>query len=190
LIRYIDDFVVCFQHKSDAKRFEQVLAKRLDRFSLALEPSKTQLLEFGRFAQSKMSKPKTVNFLGFTHYLTRNRKGNFKLGHRTEKSRLRRAITHIQALQRQIRHDSLSWQRHKINQVLRGHFGYYGFAGNINSLKKVYRATERYWQRMLSSRSRKSYVPWDDFHRVRSLFPLQRPKLSIDYHRLIDYVVL
>lgn len=110
LIRYIDDFVVCFQHKSDAKRFEQVLAKRLDRFSLALEPSKTQLLEFGRFAQSKIRKPKTVNFLGFTHYLTRNRKGNFKLGHRTEKSRLRRAITHIQALQRQIRHESLSWQ--------------------------------------------------------------------------------
>lgn len=51
LIRYIDDFVVCFQYRADALRFQNALCKRLDKFALALEPSKTRLVEFGRFAQ-------------------------------------------------------------------------------------------------------------------------------------------
>ena len=42
-MRYIDDFVVCFQYRSDAERVEQaLLRKRLAKFALALEPTKTQ----------------------------------------------------------------------------------------------------------------------------------------------------
>ena len=51
LIRYIDDFIVCFERKGDAERFINVLKKRLAKFSLTLEPSKTRLIEFGRFAE-------------------------------------------------------------------------------------------------------------------------------------------
>ncbi|WP_251028235.1 reverse transcriptase domain-containing protein [Bacillus sp. ISL-40] len=43
LIRYIDDFVVCFQYRSDAIRFGKVLVKRLRKYSLELEPNKTRL---------------------------------------------------------------------------------------------------------------------------------------------------
>ncbi|WP_459927965.1 reverse transcriptase domain-containing protein, partial [Desulfosporosinus burensis] len=50
LIRYIDDFIVCFQYRSDANRFHETLKKRLEKFALTLEPSKTRLVEFGRFA--------------------------------------------------------------------------------------------------------------------------------------------
>ncbi|MGH8645039.1 MAG: hypothetical protein ACREX4_11495, partial [Gammaproteobacteria bacterium] len=38
-------------------------------------------------------RPETIYFLGFTHYCARNRKGNFKVERRTEKSRLRRSLT-------------------------------------------------------------------------------------------------
>ena len=60
---------------------------------MSLEPSKTKLVEFGRFAQRHAGKrgrkrPETIYFLGFTLYCTRNLKGNFKVGMRTEKSRL------------------------------------------------------------------------------------------------------
>jgi hypothetical protein len=34
LVRYIDDFVMCFQYRADALRVEQVLSKRLGKFSL------------------------------------------------------------------------------------------------------------------------------------------------------------
>ena len=55
LVRYIDDFVVCFQYREDATRFQHALRGRLSKFALALEPSKTKLVEFGRFAQELMS---------------------------------------------------------------------------------------------------------------------------------------
>jgi len=48
LVRYIDDFVLCFQYGAGALRVQEVLRKRLGKFSLTLEPSKTKLVEFGR----------------------------------------------------------------------------------------------------------------------------------------------
>lgn len=50
LIRYIDDFIVCFQYRRDAIRFQEALERRLCKFKLQLEPSKSRLIEFGRFA--------------------------------------------------------------------------------------------------------------------------------------------
>ncbi len=109
LVRYIDDFVLCFQYRSDALRVQDALARRLGKFGLTLEPSKTKLVEFGRFAQRHASKrgrkrPVTIYFLGFTLSCTRNRKGGFKLGLRTEKSRLRRSLAHLRDLMRRCRH--------------------------------------------------------------------------------------
>ncbi len=158
LVRYIDDFVICFQYRSDALRVQDALRLRLGKFGLTLEPTKTKLVEFGRFAQRHASKrgrnrPETIYFLGLTLYCTRNRKGNFKVGMRTEKSRLRRSLMSLQELMRRIRHDTISDQVDEINAVLRGHYAYYGIAGNIRALLKVYRAVERYWQKMLCSRS-------------------------------------
>jgi retron-type reverse transcriptase len=84
LIRYIDDFVVCFQYQADAQRFEQVLVKRLAKFTLALEPTKTRLVAFGRFAERDAKRQgkrrETFTFLSLTLYCTRNRRGHFKVG--------------------------------------------------------------------------------------------------------------
>lgn len=75
LVRYIDDFVICFQNQSDALRVEDALRHRLGKFGLTLEPTKTKLVEFGRFAQRDASKrgrnrPETIYFLGMTLYST------------------------------------------------------------------------------------------------------------------------
>src|SRR5246127_5539660 len=56
LVRYIDDFVICFQYRSDAIRVQDALRLRLGKFGLTLEPTKTKLVEFGRFAQRHASK--------------------------------------------------------------------------------------------------------------------------------------
>jgi RNA-directed DNA polymerase len=54
---------------------------------------------------------------------------------------------------RRVRHDRIGDQVREINAALRGHYAYYGVAGNIRALFRVYRVTERYWHRMLCSRS-------------------------------------
>jgi len=189
LVRYIDDFVLCFQYREDAVRIQDVLRKRLGKFGLTLEPKKTKLVEFGRFAQKYASKrgrkrPETIYFLGFTLYCTRNRKGNFRVGLLTEKSRLRRAIMRFQDQMRRVRHSPLREQADRLNQMLRGHYAYYGMAGNLRALRKVHRAVEYYWRKMLSSRSWKGKVWWTKFQQIKARFPLLQPKLHLPYGAL------
>ena len=189
MVRYLDDFVLCFQYRADALRVQKALCQRLGKFGLTLESAKTKLVEFGRFAQRHASKrgrkrPETIYFLGFTLYCTRNRKGNFRVGLRTEKSRLRRALMRLQDQMRRMRHLSIREQTECLNQMLRGHYAYYGIAGNIRALQRVHRAVERYWRRMLSSRSWHGQVWWKQFQQIKERFPLVRPKLYLPYSEL------
>ena len=195
LVRYIDDFVVCFEHREDAVRFHAALSQRLRKFRLELEPNKTRLIAFGRFAarnagQQGRKKPDTLYFLGFTHYCTRNRNGGFKVGRKTEKTRLRRSLSHLQDTMRHMRHDPIEVQVQVLNQLLQGHYAYYGMAGNMRALIQVYQATETYWHRMLSSRSQKSYVTWAEFQALKQRFPLKSPQLFISYQDLQHYAIL
>src|SRR6266481_9019951 len=77
------------------------------------------------------SAPRRSTFWGFTLYCTRNLKGNFRMGMRTEKSRLRRSLMSLQDLLRRIRHLSVREQVNTLNAALRGHYAYYGIAGNF-----------------------------------------------------------
>jgi RNA-directed DNA polymerase len=195
LVRYLDDFVVCFQYRSDALRFQSVLERRLAKFKLTLQPSKTRLVEFGRFAERYApkrgrSRPETFSFLGFTHYCTRNQQGNYQVGRRTEKSRLRRSLHHLSDLMRRMRHLPIREQVINLNRVLRGHYAYYGLAGNFSCLCKVYQATEHYWHKMLCSRSRKGKISWAVFARIKQRLPLQRPKLFLSYRAFQQCAVL
>ena len=195
LVRYIDDFVLCFQYREDAVRVQEVLRKRLKKFKLTLEPTKTKLVEFGRFAQRYAKRrgrkrPETLYFLGFTLYCTTNRRGNFKVGMRTEKARLCRSMASLREFMRRMRHLPLREQMFNLNRVLRGLYGYYGIAGNFHALQKVYRFVEHYWRRMLCSRSRSGKIPWQIFHQIKKRYPLQRPKLVLPYERLQQLAVL
>jgi RNA-directed DNA polymerase len=189
MVRYIDDFVLCFQYRSDALRVQEALSNRLGKFGLALASAKTKLVEFGRFAQTHAGKrgrkrPETIYFLGFTLYCTCNRKGNFKVGFRTEKSRLHRSLSNLCDLMRRMRHLPVREQAINLNRVLRGHYAYYGIAGNFLALQRVHRAVERYWYKALCGRSRKGSFPWAVFHRIKERFPLLRPRLALPYEKL------
>lgn len=194
LIRYIDDFIICFQYRSDALNLQQVLRKRLNKFSLELEPSKTQLIEFGRFAieraKEKRKKVQTLYFLGFTHYCAFNRKGKFMIGRKTEKSRFGRSCKKLMEHMRGNRHYTLKKQAADINQVLRGHYAYYGIAGNMKSLNRFYRIIDRYWRRVLISRSQKSYITWERYNSLKRIFPLQQPRIYLPYAKMEAKAVL
>ncbi len=190
MVRYIDDFVVCFQFQEDALRFQDVLKKRLGKFFLSLEPSKTKLIEFGRFAAKKGKKPETLYFLGFTHYCATSRKGDFLVGRKTERTRLRRGLSNLKEAMRKKRHRKVEDQARRINQILRGHFAYYGMGGNFAALIKVHRFTIRYWHKMLSSRSQKGYLKWGNYVKLLSEYPLQKPKIFVPYTRMNELAVL
>jgi RNA-directed DNA polymerase len=72
VVRFADDALVGFEHKTEAEQFWKELKERMEKFGLELHPEKTRLLEFGRHAADNRKrrgegKPETFNFLGFTH---------------------------------------------------------------------------------------------------------------------------
>src|SRR4030067_1353884 len=119
-----------FQFRADAGRFREVLEERLQKFSLRLEPTKTKLVEFGRFAarqaKERGKRMETISFLGFTHFCTINQKGNFMVGRKTEKSTQRRCIDKLSKLMQIDRHKPLGEQAQGIKQSLQGYYAYYG----------------------------------------------------------------
>lgn len=53
IIIYADDFICCFQYKSDIENFFRMIKERFSKYGLELEENKTRLIEFGRFAEDK-----------------------------------------------------------------------------------------------------------------------------------------
>jgi len=96
----------------------------------------------------------------------------------------------LQDQMRRMRHLSIREQAAILNSMLRGHYAYYGIAGNIRALQRVHRAVERYWRIMLSSRSWKGEVLWKQFQQIKERFPLVRPKLYLPYSELQALAVL
>jgi RNA-directed DNA polymerase len=106
LIRYCDDCSIGFEREEEARRVLAVLEKRLGRFGLTLHPDKTRLLPFGRppQAQQRGKSPATFDFLGFTFYWGRSRKGYWRMGCKTRRASLRRAKQAIYDWCRRHRH--------------------------------------------------------------------------------------
>jgi RNA-directed DNA polymerase len=63
-------------------------------------------------------------------------------------------------------------------------------AGNVRLMLKLHRAVERYWHKMLSTRSWAGSCTWAVFNQLKERFPLQRPKIYLSYGRLQTYAVL
>ena len=78
LVRFADDFLIGFELEDDAQRVMAVLGKRLAKYGLELHPDKTRLVEFRHPSEDPPSgqKPGTIDFLGFTHYWRKSRRGD------------------------------------------------------------------------------------------------------------------
>ena len=92
MVRYADDFVCCFQYKSEAQDFFRSLKMRLKKFNLEIAEDKTKIIPFGRFAEKNAKqmgegKPVTFDFLGFTHYCGKSKQGNFRVKRKTSRKK-------------------------------------------------------------------------------------------------------
>jgi group II intron reverse transcriptase/maturase len=125
LIRFADDFVIGCEFEDDARRVSEVLAKRLAKYGLSLHPDKTRLVQFRRPPRGKSEAEGngTFDFLGFTHYWGRSRRGFWVIKRRTGRKRLQRSMLAISQWCRRNRHESMILQCKKLGQKLRGHRG-------------------------------------------------------------------
>jgi len=194
IVRYADDFVMGFQYRSDAERFERELKARLASFDLALHKEKTRVLEFGRYAATNRAnrgqgRPETFDFLGFTHYCARTRKdGSFALRRRTIGKRMRTKLKEVGITLRRMMHLPLPVQRSWVASVLRGYYRYYGVPGNLEMLSAFRKNVLRIWLRTLRRRSQKGRrLTWERFNRrteawlpkIRVMHPYPNQRLCV-----------
>lgn len=179
LVRYADDFVVGFESERDAQRFMAVLPKRFERYKLTIHPEKTKLVDFRKGGKpGDGGQGRTFNFLGFTHYWGKSRKGWPVIKRKTMSKRASGFLKRVWEWCRTERHKPVREQYQVLSQKLRGHFQYYGVNGNFRWMKVVRWQTERTWRFWLSRRSNKGGLSWEEF-KSRILSKMELPRVRI-----------
>lgn len=192
--RFADDFLACFQIKEDAERFLQELKERLGKFHLEVEPTKTKLLAFGRYArrdaQSRGRKPEEFDFLGFTHSCGLTRQGQFKVTRRTSDKKFRAKLKAAKAWLKRVRIEMKSGavlKRAKAGLV--GHLNYYAITDNARKCDSFRRQIMLLLFKWLNRRSQRRSYTWAQFYSALAWvgWPSVRIIHKLDpYQRIVD----
>ena len=171
LVRYADDYVACFTDESDAKRFLVEMTERLAKFQLEVEPSKTTLLRFGNRAVKEcqldgLKRPATFNFLGFTHYVGKSRKGRFMVGRKTQRDRITRNLKEVNQKLATLRPQGGKAMMLYAKRHLSGHVAYYAVSGNARQIRNYAYRFSRLLFKWLNRRSQRRSCNWDKFSRI------------------------
>jgi group II intron reverse transcriptase/maturase len=179
LVRYADDFVICFEDGGDAERVYRVLGERMKKYGLALHPEKTQLLRFQPPTDGGGKGSATFDFLGFTLHWQRTLRGKWRLGCRTRRARLQRAIQRAADWCRRYRHLPVKDQRDMLSRKLVGHYNYFGVNGNLAALRKLAFQVTRTWRKWLDRRSQNARMNWKRFQELLLVHPLPVPRIVV-----------
>lgn len=175
LVRYADDFVLLCEFREDAERLYKGIHPRFEKYGLTLHPEKTKLVPFKRPPHGGPNESESWDFLGFTHYWSKSRKGNWVVFRKTASSRLRRALSAVAEWCRKNRHRPVKWQFAVLSKKIKGHCGYYGITGNSVALNQFRSAVRNIWRKWLRRRSggaaRKNWAWWDAFFKRYRLPP-------------------
>src|SRR5437667_3908172 len=171
VVRWADDFVVGFEHQTDAARFHKELAERFAKFKLKLHPEKTRLIEFGCFAANNrkrrgQGKPETFNFLGFTHICGKKRSGMFTVYRRTMSKRKRAKLKEVKTELRKRMHHRVAEVGKWLRSVVAGHNRYYGVPSNLDSLSSFRFHVVGHWRWALRRRGQKTRLTWEQMQRL------------------------
>lgn len=189
LVRYADDFVCMVQYQDDAQHILEALRERFTQFDLALHPEKTRVISFGRYerqnAQRQKRKPNTFDFLGFTHYCDRSRRGKFIVGHQTSRKKFRKKCGELNEWLKAVRNRCRVKEWWPVLKAkLTGHYQYYGISGNMRLLSRYYWLTVRLAMKWLNRRSQKHSFSWEGFEAYLKHYPLPKPRIVHDLYTL------
>lgn len=184
LIRYADDFVICFQSEREAKEFAEALKERLSRYGLKVSESKSMIIEFGRHAWQRAAgqgkRVGTFDFLGFTHYCDKTRKGKFKVGRKTSRKKFRQKVKAMNQWMKKVRNLIPLNEWWKVLGIkLTGHYRYYGISGNLQALRMFCIEVSKLAYKWINRRSQKKSFTYSQYCRFKEFNPLPKPKI---YH--------
>ena len=190
MVRYADDFVCCFQYEGEAKAFLKALRERLGKFNLEIAEEKTRILAFGRKAEEESrrngkGKPATFDFLGFTHYCGRSRRGRFRVKRKTSRKKFRASLKRCNEWLRRNRHLPMAELMAELGKKLQGYYRYYGVTDNSAMLGEFLHHVRRLLFKWLNRRSQRKSFDWERFNLLLAKHPLPRPKIHVNLYALM-----
>jgi RNA-directed DNA polymerase len=178
LFRYADDAIICVEKEHDAIRIREALPKRLEKYKLVLNEEKTKMINFSRAKVQNGIPQGTFNFLGFTFFWGKTRKGRIvpklKTSSKTMDTKLEKVTAWIKDIKSKIRMKEI-WGI--FCAKLRGHIQYYGVSFNSGQVEKFLMEATRIIFKGLNRRSQKKSLTWEKFNKFMERYPL--PKAHI-----------
>lgn len=181
MVRYADDLVIC-TNRVDAPRILKALEGRLDRFSLRLNSDKTQIVDFSRYDYEKGKKQGTFNFLGFTLFIGRSRKGRPIVKIKTAKKTFATKLKAISEWCKKNRNNyRLAELWKSFRAKMKGHINYYGISHNFERMAEFINQAKRIFFKWMNRRSQRKSFNWKKFSLYEMVKPLPKPAIC---HRL------
>lgn len=181
LVRYADDFAVCFEHRVEAERFRQELADRFARFGLRLSAEKTRQIEFGKWAghngtKGPSAQPRTFEFLGFTHYMRKRSRG-YRAARKPSPASRNRFLRSVKDWLGRHRHQPVRLQARILRRKLQGYYAYFSLRYCLPALRHIRWHVGRLWITALQNRSQRHCLTWRRVVRLPWFQMLPEPKL-------------
>lgn len=183
LFRYGDDAVICCRYKEEANKIRTALTKRLKKYNLKLNEDKTKSVRFSKKGLRQGVKQEAFNFLGFTFYLGKSRKGKVIPKVKSYGKRISTKLTRVKDWCKDIRNNNklpTIWQ--SFCSKLRGHIQYYGVSFNYKAVSIFVYQAVRILFKWLNRRSQRKSFTWGKFKLFIERNPL--PKVKI-YHQIL-----
>jgi group II intron reverse transcriptase/maturase len=178
--RYADDQVICCRYRSDAAKLQKALKKRLNKYGLELNTEKTKVVKFNKWEFPNV-KQGTFDYLGFTFYIRKSRKGHTHVAVKTSRNRFYSKLRNVKSWCKQNKDKSKLvplWKT--FNSKLRGHVQYYGVSLNSDQVYSfVHQATGIFFK-WINRRSQRKSMNWEQFKKFRKVFP--GPEITIHHH--------
>lgn len=172
------DMVICCQYKEDAKRIRNALDKRLAKFNLKLNKEKTKIVPFSKREAARGKSQKSFDFLGFTFYLGRSKKGRIIPKVKTSGKKLRTKLKNVNEWSRAVRNRMKLAEIWKLFQAkIRGHIQYYGVSHNTAKVNEFINQAKRILFKWLNRRSQKKSFDWDKFNKFILRYPLPKSRV-------------
>lgn len=177
MIKYADDLVICCQYKRDAERIKIALGNRLGKYGLKMNEDKTKLVKFSKRKQKRGEQQETFDFLGFTFYYGKSRKGFYLVKVKTIGKRFRSKLKKVNDWARAVKNKGTLKQIMKTAMAkVRGHIQYYGVSHNFFSVYLFVDKVSKILFKWLNRRSQRKSFTWEQFRELldRLHFPKAR----------------
>ena len=185
MVRYADDVVFCFQYKEDAEAFYKEMIERLGKFKLEVAEEKTKILSLGKEDNDEdniaggCKGNNSFDFLGFTHYMGKDKNGSKRIKRKTSKKKYRVSLLRCKLWIKMNRNMPIKDFMQKMNIKLQGYCRYYGVTDNLNAVSNFIYEVGRILYKWLNRRSQCKSFNWGKFNLFLKKYPLPKAKTHV-----------